>query len=290
MKKILLLAGAVIALAACAKDNPDTSNSIFDTSSPERNSFDQWLMENYTVPYNIQVLYKMRDIETSYTYNVVPADVHKAKQMAFILKYLWLEPFETVADDGVHFIRGTVPRVFHYMGSALFDTGSHTRILGSAEGGAKITVTEVNDLNPAIFISQEFLTTIHHEYGHILHQTKPYDVEFQTITMSDYSPSGWHNRSAQTAAQMGFISPYAGCMPSEDFVELLARYLAWPDAQWEARLELAGETGRPIIEKKFAIVKAYMQSVWGVDLDALKIEVQNRAEDLKQMDLDNLGF
>ncbi len=287
MKKILLLVAVVLAAAACKQDNPDTGNSIFDTSSPERNSFDEWLLNNYTLPYNIKVFYRMRDIEVDYNYNLTPARIDKAKQMAWVIKYMWLEPYEVVANDGVHFIRKNVPRVFHFIGSAHYNTNG-TITMGTAEGGGKITIAEVNVLDPSNIMAQRVLNTIHHEYAHILHQTIPYDVEFGKLSAANYNSSNWNNKTDAEAAGQGFISRYAGAAPSEDFVENIARYLTYTDAQWDAWMELAGEEGRRLIEQKHEIVMSYMRITWGVDLDALRQEVQNRAADLALMDFDEI--
>ena len=293
MKKIFLylwiaLAGLTL-LSSCDKDDPDQNNSIFDTNPPYRNSFDTWLLENYTQPYNTRVFYLLKDIESDFNYNVIPAELQKAKQMAFLLKYLWLEAYESVAVDGVHFVRATVPRIFHYVGSAEYNDNGTIR-LGVAEGGVKITITQVNDLDPYNIVNQNFFNTVHHEFGHILNQAKPYPIEFGQITPTEYVPTTWQNRTEANAAIAGFVSQYAGKLPGEDFVEVLARYLTWTPAQWNAKLTQAGATGKPLIEKKLEMVKSYMKTSWGVDVDKLKNEVQRRAKEIQTMDLNNLGF
>ena len=293
MKKTLLylciaLAGMAL-LPSCEKENFDLKDSIFDTNPPERDSFDIWLLNNYTIPYNIRVYYLLKDIETSFVYNIVPADIEKAKQMSFLLKYLWLEAYEAVAERGARFVQETAPRIFHYVGSAEHDATSGTIRLGVAAGGVKITITLVNDLNPYNIVNQYYFSTIHHEFGHILNQRKDYPLEFNLITPADYAPAGWINRTEANAALAGFVTQYAGSEPIEDFVEVLARYLTWSSAQWEAKLLQAG-TAAPLIEQKLGIVKNYMKNAWGVDLDKLKAEIQRRADEIQFMDLYNLGF
>ena len=80
MKKIFLylwiaLAGLVL-LPSCDKDNPDQNNSIFDTNSPYRNSFDTWLLNNFVLPYNIKILYLLKDIEL-FSHNKLASNVNK---------------------------------------------------------------------------------------------------------------------------------------------------------------------------------------------------------------------
>ena len=285
---LLLFTG--IFINSCESDDPDKNNSIFDDIVTEQNSFDLWLENNYRVPYNIVVAYKIKDVETDFGYNVIPADFTKSKQMAFLLKYLWLEAYEEVAEDGVHFVRATCPKLLHYIGSAEHDPSAGTIRLGVAEGGLKVTITQVNELVPRNIVNQNYFNTIHHEFGHILHQTKNFPVEFNTISASDYAPTTWQNRSDAEAYRLGFVSPYAGNLPNEDFVEVLARYLTRSDATWNAMLTTAGATGSAIIEEKLDIVKSYMKTTWKIDLDELKTVVQRRAVETQTMDFDNLGF
>ncbi len=290
MRKILLLLAVIVAATACKQDNPNTCNSIFDTGSPERNSFDKWLMQNYTIPYNIKVYYLMKDIETDYYYNVVPADIHKSKQLSKMMKFMWLEPYEKVAKNGIHFVRSTVPPVFHYIGSSQHQSNG-TIILGTASGGVMITMMDINNFDPK---SEEYvlevLSTIHHEFAHILHQRMPYTEEFQKLSAADYDASGWQDRDELTAARLGFVTPYAGKASEEDFVEQIARYLSWSDEKWEQTLRYAGSEGRELILKKHDMVMSYMRMTWGIDLDELKAEIQRRLLDLQSMDFENLGF
>jgi substrate import-associated zinc metallohydrolase lipoprotein len=286
---IIGVAGILACLNSCESDNPDKNHSIFD-EQVERNSFDRWLDENYVRPYNIRVAYRIEDVETDFDYNIIPADLEKSKQMAICLKHLWLEAYTEVSPEGVHFIRAYAPKLFHYIGSSEHNPGDGTIRLGVAEGGKKITITTVNYLDPKNIVNQYYFNTVHHEFGHILHQTKNYSTEFQTISAVDYGPTTWQNRNDAQAAQLGFVSPYAGKLPDEDFVEVLARYLTRDDAAWDATLTLAGDAGRAKILQKLDIVKTYMKTEWGIDLDQLKQVVQRRANEIQYMDFDNLDF
>ena len=86
------LMGGAYSLAACSDDSPKGA-SIFDTSMVKRNSFEKWLLQNYTNPYNIRYSYRLRDIDTETSYNLSPADSAKATKLAIIFKYLWLDAY-----------------------------------------------------------------------------------------------------------------------------------------------------------------------------------------------------
>lgn len=286
---IILCLTGLLYMGSCSSDVPDKDNSIFDELA-ERTSFDRWLDANYVQPYNIRIAYRLEGVETDFGYNVIPADILKSKQMAVLLKHLWLEAYTEVSPDGVHFIRATAPKLFHFIGSAEHNPGENTIRLGVAEGGKKITITQVNILEPYNIINQNFFNTVHHEFGHILHQTINYPTEFRAISAADYAPTTWFNRDEEDAAKLGFVSPYAGAQHQEDFVEVLARYVTRTDAQWEATLNLAGADGKSKILQKLKFVKTYMKASWGIDLDELKTVVRRRANETQFMEFENLDF
>ena len=103
---VALTSGAY-SLAACSDDSPKGS-SIFNTSMVKRNSFEKWLVQNYTNPYNIRYSYRLRDIDTETSYNLSPADSAKATKLAIIFKYLWLDAYAEVA--GADFVKANAPR------------------------------------------------------------------------------------------------------------------------------------------------------------------------------------
>ena len=111
-----LLALTTVCLGACNNnDEIDTANSIFSTEPLERNAFDYWLLDNYTYPYNIDFMYRMKDIESDHKYNLVPADYDKAVALSKIIKHVWMDAYVELA--GMDFLRVYVPKTFHLIGS-----------------------------------------------------------------------------------------------------------------------------------------------------------------------------
>lgn len=159
----------------------------------EHNGFDEWLLANYTYPYNVDFKYRMQDIESDHKYNLVPADYDKSVALAKIIKHVWMEAYTELA--GPAFLRSYVPKTFHLIGSPAYDS-SGTKVLGTAEGGKKITLYEVNSLdfeNVDIEVLNEYyFKTMHHEFAHILHQKRNYDPSFDRITEGKYVGSDWY--------------------------------------------------------------------------------------------------
>ena len=290
MKKYIytLLFAASIVLGACSEDKLD-SHSIFDTESPERNAFDTWLLLNYVVPYNIQFNYKYIDKESDNTYNLIPAEYDKCVAMAKLTKYLWIDSYNELL--GETFIKTYCPRMIQLIGSKAYNSQGSV-VLGTAEGGLKITLYNVNELdvnNPNIdFLNTWFFKTMHHEFAHILHQTKNYSTDFNLIS-TDYQGPSWLNlESDEIANTMGFITRYASFSPDEDFVEIISNYITHDAGYWENVLNNGGALGKIKLQKKFDIVRKYLKDSWGIDIDKLRDIVQRRSGSLSEVDLENL--
>lgn len=101
---ILLFAGLSLIFAACSDDDVDTSYSVIKDSQTPMNELDEWLMENYVIPYNIELRYRWEDNETSMDYILVPPKYENAKRMARILKYICFDSFDEVTGSS-EFIR-----------------------------------------------------------------------------------------------------------------------------------------------------------------------------------------
>lgn len=287
---ILLAFVASFALMSCSDDEP-SSESIFPTTSPKRDAFDKWLLENYTFPYNVEMKYKMEDIESDMKYHLVPADSAKTAKLSIIMKYLWFDAYNEVI--GPDFIKENMPRTIHFIGSPAYNSEG-TMVLGTAEGGLKITLYMVNSLDDKTLkdydtMNTYYFHTLHHEFTHILNQKIPYDQSFKLITESGYVSGDWYTISDKTAHQAGFITPYAMVEPLEDFAEMLSGYVTKSQSEWNAILADAGTTGAASISAKLDIVRNYMQESWNVDIDQLRAAVLRRASTLSAVDLEHLN-
>lgn len=288
MKKFLiylcmfLLPGAWV---SCSNDDNevDKNNSIFEDTGEdaEMNEFDQWLLENYVYPYNIEVKYRLDDNETDVDYDLVPAEYDKAFALARIVKYVWMEAYDEIW--GIETTRTYVPKVIQMIGNVAYTESG--MILGQAEQGMKVMLYMVNGLDvnnlDMDMMNEFYFKTMHHEFTHVLNQTKAYDPAYDRITEADYIGSDWYQMLDEEARQEGFISAYAMDRGSEDFAEMVSIYVTNTADTWEAFMQQAGETGRPILEQKFEIVYNYMRDSWGVDLDELREVVQRRQNEIE---------
>lgn len=255
MKKYILKSVCALALlgtaASCSED--DLGDSIFDTTEekldPESYTyqFDRWIKENFTDVYNLTFLYKMQDVGTDMDYNLVPAEYDKAIDLAVLTKHLWFDVYKELA--GVDFLKQYGPRILHLIGSTAVNPVNGTEILGLAEGGLKVSLFRVNLFDPTDVdqLNEKYFKTMHHEFAHILHQTKTYPKEFDLISVSHYEPTSWQDRNGAEVASFGCTTCYASSQAREDFAETIANYITRTDDQWNLTLWLA-EKGWKVIE------------------------------------------
>lgn len=299
IKWICMLLTALV-LGACGEDDLNP-NSIFDTEDTGvQNEFDSWLLTNYAAPFNINFKYHLEDKETDMKYNLAPADYDKSVALAKMVKFLWLDAYEELA--GPDFIRTYCPKMIQLVGSPAYNSKGEI-VLGTAEGGLKITLYNVNSIDLDNIDIDElnywYFKTMHHEFAHILHQTKEYSTDFGIISASNYQSSSWVNveevmhpqlgKISTDALDMGFVSSYGSSEPQEDFVEFISIYVTHTAAYWDALVSLANDYGRDVIEQKLAIVKDYMKTTWEIDLDELRAVVQRRSQEVLDMDLSTLN-
>jgi substrate import-associated zinc metallohydrolase lipoprotein len=317
MKKYIIalsfICSVLISFSSCSEDEL-SSESIFEGSGEELDPnsytylFDNWLYNNYLIPYNVQYRYRMEDVGADMNYNLVPARYEKAIDMAVLTKYLWFDVYKKVVRED--FLKEYGPRIIHLIGSPAFNPANGTMILGLAEGGLKVSLFRCNllDFRDVDEMNEFYFKTMHHEFAHILHQTKVYPKEFNLISVGYYEPYSWQDRDFKVAASLGFVSPYAGCETREDFVEIIANYIVKTDDQWEEilsastkgwkeKLDADGNVvrdenrnivyeeapadfdnvdGKALIERKLSICKQWLHDAWQIELDSLRKEVQIR--------------
>ena len=285
MKKYLLYALLAVstgtALVSCSEDDLN-AESVITIDKKQTNDFDKWLTANFVNPYNLEFKYRYEYKETDANYYTIPAELNQAIEMAHLVKYLCLESYDEVA--GIDFTRNYFPKMIFTIGEWEYRNNG-TFILGTAESGKKILLTGVNYLDtykssPAA-LNHYYFKTIHHEFTHILNQTKEYSAEFKLITGNSYVADSWSKEPFNVGyLERGFISDYAQHSDTEDFAEMMSLYVTNSKEQWDEWMAEAGENGAPLLQAKLDIVKSYMKDSWGVDMDKLRDTILRRQADL----------
>ncbi len=290
----MLIAAGVFALSISAvsceeeKLNPE---SVITVSQTEMNDFDKWLEVNYMQPYNIDFKYRYEMNESDMNYFTIPASYESSVVMAHLVKYLCVEAYDEVA--GITFTRTYFPKMFFLTGEWEYRNNG-TIILGTAEGGKKIFLAGINLLpqvmaggyggmtDPVEALNHYYIKTIHHEFTHILNQTKDFPVEFSMITGSGYVADSWNEEPyVSEHLKNGFITDYAQHSEDEDFAEMLSEYVTHSQEWWDKQIEEAGDAGQ-YIEAKKDIVINYMLDTFNIDLNVLRATVLRRQDEVWQ--------
>lgn len=253
MKKIFCLFAIAFAIVplfvACSDD--DFTESIYETDVPvvdESKStapFDQWLYDNFTQPYNVEILYRFSLPASDLNYRLTPAEYKRSQLLAHFIKYLFYDVYTKYG--GENFMKESSLRIFHFIGSSGYSPTQGTEILGLASGGVKITLYMVNEMKPyepgveylvedMELLNEKYFHTMHHEFSHILHQTKSYPVTFGQVTSGTYDPMNWQDRDSVESHSLGYVTQYASSANYEDFVETLSTIITDTDSRWMARI------------------------------------------------------
>lgn len=243
---IFLAAALGLTVMSCGNDD-DFTESIFDTNSPvvdpksSTAPFDQWLYDNFVVPYNTEIQYRFNFPASNLDFQLTPADYKKSQLLAHFIKYLFYDVYTLYG--GADFMKQYGPRIFHFIGSAAYSPTTGTEMLGYASAGVKITLINVNNMKlwqennqytPADMelLNKDQFHTMHHEFSHILHQTKSYPVSYGQITPGTYAPRDWQERDSVESHRLGYITQYGSSASYEDFVETLSCTITDTDNRW----------------------------------------------------------
>ena len=282
MKIRSLLWFSFILLLACNdNDLPPAPVQKVDLSD---DPLDVYIRENFLDPYGVAVRYRFVDRYVDPTNRVTPPrQVLVQPALAFLQEY-WIAPYLEVP-GGKEYLESTIPAEIVLIGSFIYNIDG-TVVLGTADAGARITLTDVNSVDAT---NQDWvfrqLGTIYHEYAHIMHQRFDLPPNFQEISPQGYtSPGSWFLLSDQEALQRGFVSPYGTSDVNEDFAEIVAFLLYDPDF-YETYIDdeectdeacMERNEGRARLRTKYnAIVEHYERNT-GVDLLQLRARIQDR--------------
>jgi substrate import-associated zinc metallohydrolase lipoprotein len=232
---------------------------------------DTWLSDNFNKPYNIEVDYRWNAYEVPLNKTLVPPLVSKVQPTMEAVKAIWIEPY--IKEASLNFIKKFCPKQYVLVGSANWNTDG-TIILGTAEGGRKVVLYQINDFDKKnVEGVKQMLHTIHHEFGHILHQNILYPLPFKQITPGTYT-SNWYNITEDEALNLGYVTSYSMSGPDEDFVEMVATMLVEGKVAYDARVKTANATAQEAIRKKEQIVVDYFQKAYNINFRNLQTTTQ----------------
>jgi len=258
--------------------------------TPEKNvepiddELDRYIKEKFTDTYGIAVRYRFVDRYVEVNKRVTAPERSVVIPMLDFLNYYWIDAFASVP-NGKKFFANHVPAEIVLIGSPMYNNDG-TVTLGTADAGARITLTEVNKVdttNLEWMLMQ--LHTIYHEFAHIVHQRYSLPPNFQEISPTGYTSAGsWFVLTDEEALERGFVSPYATSSFNEDFAETVAFILFdknfyetyMTDENCDSEDCAARNEGRGRLRQKYTSILKHYQAHTGVDLLSVRELVQEK--------------
>jgi substrate import-associated zinc metallohydrolase lipoprotein len=283
LTSIVLFCALILSSTSCYEK--EDLNIPVKNVEPSEDEIDQYIQSTYTDEFGVAVRYKFVDRYVDPTKRVTPPKRSVVKPMLDFLFDLWIDPYLNV-ENGESFFRDHVPAEVVFIGSSIFnDDGTVT--LGTADAGARITLTEVNDIdiNDKQWVLRQ-LGTIYHEFAHIVHQRYALPPNFEQISPDGYTSSGsWYNLTNAEALERGFVSPYATSSYNEDFAEFVA-FLLFEENFYELYIDdeqncgtaacTARNEGRARLRQKYNSILSHYKQYTGVDLLEVRAIVQQK--------------
>ncbi len=281
--KLPPIALAILLLSSCYSS--EELNVPQKEQPVAESALDIYIQENFIDTYDMAVRYKFVDNYVKPGERVTPPRLDKVRPMLDFIEEFWIDPYLEVS-NGEAFFKQHVPPEIIFLGGLIFNSDG-TVTLGTADAGARITFTNVNDIDPEDEIWRDRqLNVVYHEFAHTIHQRYKLPPSFETISPSGYTSAGsWFVLSDGEALQRGFVSPYATSSPNEDFAETVSFFLfekdffeiyinQEPDCTSVA-CEQRNEGRKKIAQKLNAIIDHYDKSV-DIDLEKLRDAIQSR--------------
>jgi substrate import-associated zinc metallohydrolase lipoprotein len=290
-----------IIITSCKKEKIDLTQTADLTGlggdTWVKGPIDNWIYDNLTVPYNVSVKYKWDQFEdiSDITDILVPPKEEHIIPVLSAIKTVWIDSY--IAEAGDFFFKRLSPKFFYMIGSPAYESNGGIK-LGQAEGGRKIILLNVNYTKTKAMAGyvpsdsawlKEMFHTIHHEFGHILHQNIIYPDAYKTISPNLFT-SEWINYTDEQARQDGFITAYSMNTIDDDFVEMISMMLIEGKAGFEAMIAAIPDETTPRgttravavarLRTKESIVVNYFKQVWKIDFYRLQIRTRTAIEGL----------
>lgn len=260
-------------LASCKKDGPLNANmDNFNMDTYKSGPTDEWLKKEYLDPFNIEVLYRWDRYQLSLGKDLVPPLETKVIPALETVKSIWLSPYLNIA--GKEFIKPYAPKQIVLIGSAEYNNDG-TITLGTADAGRRINLFIINSFAKSNTANvEQMMHTIHHEFGHILHQNSPIPEEFPKIS-PEYAANWTASvNTANEAKRLGFVSRYSRSNDNEDFVEMIAFLLVEGQDWFDAYVNTAGDLGKGRLRQKEQMIVNYFKTAYNINFRKLQAEVR----------------
>ncbi|MGO1650500.1 MAG: substrate import-associated zinc metallohydrolase lipoprotein [Sphingobacterium sp.] len=276
MKKLvysLLGLSFMIATSSCSKEeNLEVDLSTYNYDGFEKLPIDDYIYEQLTKPYNVEVVYRFDRSHTDLEKDISPPRIENVQPAVDMILDGFLSVFNDVA--GPTFIKTYTPKQFVLFGSHAYNSNG-TVTLGTADGGRRVVLYDINNLKasdgPGI---KRRLQTIHHEFTHIVNQIVAIPPSFRVVTTDYVADWVGTDNTEEQALELGFVSRYARSSFGEDFAETVAHLLVGGQTFYDNRIANSSADGAAKLRLKQSIVEDYYLQFLDINFKELQYAMQ----------------
>ena len=304
--KIAFILSFILSCVACSEDKL-SGNSVIDENKTqiEATELDNWILNNITKPYGIEVIYRWEKNSNADGVYIYPPKIEKVRAVLEAVKELGLDTYLLKEVGGKDFLLGRLPIKLYLYGGGNPDENGVERLYNPQLTAAEICIYNVNEFEPTDFDKVFVLMrSVHHQLAKRLMQFVSYDRDkFYAISGHRYTgttepiaaPLGYAKTGKERfgldnyANKRGFYTMLSFLSAEDDFAEIISSTLtstpkevydagvaaSTPDTDVDpevnARYAKEAEQAYKEFIAKQTFVNEYVQKEWHINLKQMQV-------------------
>ena len=304
--KIAFILSFILSCVACSEDKL-SGNSVIDENKTqiEATELDNWILNNITKPYGIEVIYRWEKNSNADGVYIYPPKIEKVRAVLEAVKELGLDTYLLKEVGGKDFLLGRSPIKLYLYGGGNPDENGVERLYNPQLTAAEMCIYNVNEFEPTDFDKVFVLMrSVHHQLAKRLMQFISYDRDkFYAISGHRYTgttepiaaPLGYAKTGKERfgldnyANKRGFYTMLSFLSAEDDFAEIISSTLtstpkevydagvaaSTPDTDVDpevnARYAKEAEQAYKEFIAKQTFVNEYVQKEWHINLKQMQV-------------------
>lgn len=304
--KIAFILSFILSCVACSEDKLSGNSVINENKTQiEATELDNWILNNITKPYGIEVIYRWKKNSNADGVYIYPPKIEKVRAVLEAVKELGLDTYLLKEVGGKDFLLGRLPIKLYLYGGGNPDENGVERLYNPQLTAAEMCIYNVNEFEPTDFDKVFVLMrSVHHQLAKRLMQFVSYDRDkFYAISGHRYTgttepiaaPLGYAKTGKERfgldnyANKRGFYTMLSFLSAEDDFAEIISSTLtstpkevydagvaaSTPDTDVDpevnARYAKEAEQAYKEFIAKQTFVNEYVQKEWHINLKQMQV-------------------
>ena len=304
--KIAFILSFILSCVDCSEDKLIGNSVIYENKTQiESTELDNWILNNITKPYGIEVIYRWEKNSNADGVYIYPPKIEKVRAVLEAVKELGLDTYLLKEVGGKDFLLGRLPIKLYLYGGGNPDENGVERLYNPQLTAAEMCIYNVNEFEPTDFDKVFVLMrSVHHQLAKRLMQFVSYDRDkFYAISGHRYTgttepiaaPLGYAKTGKERfgldnyANKRGFYTMLSFLSAEDDFAEIISSTLtstpkevydagvaaSTPDTDVDpevnARYAKEAEQAYKEFIAKQTFVNEYVQKEWHINLKQMQV-------------------